>query len=310
MGPSREQVVGVVVTYFPDVAALRALIDAARPQAAALVVVDNTPATAAHRRCPPIDGVEIVAAGYNAGLAAGLNRGCEWARARGARFALLFDQDSVPAPDMAERLAAAWAAAAGSGLRVAAAGPRFADSRGARVYPFLRLGLLRNHEVMPQPEDEFVRTATLITSGCLISLAALDDAGPMDESLFIDNVDLEWGFRAQARGWALIGAPRAVLSHRIGDDHVAAPGWARWLGKDRAIRHGPDRLYYITRNRIRLYWRAHVPLAWKAQDLLRLPAKIVLSLWLAQDRAKTAKALARGVLDGFANRGGVMRRAL
>lgn len=309
MGPSREQVVGVVVTYFPDVAALRALVDAARPQTASLVIVDNTPATAAHRCCPPMDGVEIISTGFNAGLAAGLNRGCERARSRGARFVLLFDQDSVPAADMFERQAAAWAAATQSGLRVAAAGPRFADSRGARVFPFLRLGLLRNHEVVPRPEDEFVCTDTLITSGCLIAMAALDDAGPMDESLFIDNVDLDWGFRALARGWALIGAPRAVLSHRIGDEHVAAPAWARWFGKDRAIGHGADRLYYITRNRIRLYWRPHVPLAWKAQDLLRLPAKIVLSLWLAQDRAKVAKALARGVLDGVANRGGVMRRA-
>lgn len=309
MLPSREGVVGVVVAYFPDLAALRELVQAARPQVGSMVIVDNTPATAAHRSCPPIEGVEIVSTGFNAGLAAGLNRGCEWARARGAAFVLAFDQDSVPAADMFDRLASAWAAAVATGLRVAAAGPQFSDSRGARVFPFLRLGLLRNHEVVPGPSDEFVRTDTLITSGCLIALAALDDAGPMDETLFIDNVDLEWGFRARARGWALIGAPRALLAHSIGDEHVMAPSWARAFGKERAIRHGPERLYYITRNRIRLYWLPHVPLAWKAQDLLRLPAKIVLSVWLAQDRAAAAKALARGVLDGAANRGGVMRRS-
>lgn len=308
MFPSREQVVGVVVTYFPDLPALRQLVQAARPQVGSLVIVDNTPATAAHRCCPPMENVEIIANGFNTGLAAALNSGCEWARARGAAFVLLFDQDSVPAADMFDQLVSGWAAAAATGLRVAAAGPRFTDSRGARVFPFLRLGLLRNHEVVPDPGDEFVRTDTLITSGCLIALAALDDAGPMDESLFIDNVDLEWGFRARARGWALIGAPRALLAHSIGDEHVVAPRWARVFGKERVIRHGPERLYYITRNRIRLYWRPHVPLAWKAQDLLRLPAKIVLSVWLAQDRAAAARALARGVVDGAANRGGVMRR--
>jgi hypothetical protein len=37
---------------------------------------------------------------------------------------------------------------------------------------------------------------------------------------------------------------------------------------------------------------------------LRLPAKIALSLWIAPDRRAAAKALARGVVDGFANRGG------
>jgi rhamnosyltransferase len=309
MGPSRERVVGVVVAYFPDRAALRELVSAARPQLKDLVIVDNTPAAAGSRRCPPIEGVEILSSQANTGLAAGLNRGCAWAREQGAEFALLFDQDSVPASDMLDRLCAAWEAAAAAGLRVAAAGPRFIDSRGARVFPFLRLGVLRNHEVVPQPSDEFVRTDTLITSGCLVSLAALDDTGAMDESLFIDNIDLDWGFRARSRGWALIGAPRAVLSHRIGDDHVAAPRWARLFGKDQAIRHGPQRLYYITRNRIRLYWRPHVPLAWKAQDLLRLPAKIVLSIWLAQNRRASAQALRRGVVDGIADRGGVMRQS-
>lgn len=308
MGPSREEVVGVVVTYFPELPALRELLAAARPQVAALVIIDNTPADApAARRCPPMDGAEIVSLGFNAGLAAGLNRGCEWARSHGASFALLFDQDSVPAPDMVERVAAAWSAASTSGLRVAAAGPRFLDDRGARVFPFVRIGLLHNQVVVPGPSDEFVRTDILITSGCLLALGCMAEVGPMDESLFIDNVDLEWGFRARARGWALIGAPQATLKHRIGDEHVAAPRWARLLGKDRAIRHGPQRLYYMTRNRIRLYWLPHVPLAWKAQDLLRLPAKILLSLWLAEDRPRVARALARGVLDGLANRGGVRR---
>jgi rhamnosyltransferase len=307
MGPSREQVVGVVVTYFPDMPSLRELVAAAQPQVSALVVIDNTPATAAaERRCPALDGVEVISLAFNAGLAAGLNRGCEWARQRGASFALLFDQDSVPAPDMLERQATAWKAASASGLRVAAAGPRFTDNRGARVFPFLRIGALRNREVLPQTGDEFVPTDLLITSGCLIALDAFSDAGAMDESLFIDNVDIEWGFRARARGWTLIGAPQAILRHRIGDEHVAAPLLARLFGKHKAISHSPQRLYYITRNRIRLYWLPHVPLAWKAQDLLRLPAKIALSLWIAQDRRAMARALARGIVDGLANRGGVM----
>jgi rhamnosyltransferase len=306
VAPSPEQVAGVVVAHHPDLPALEQLLAAARPQLAALVVIDNTPAGAAVR-IPATPGVEHVALGFNAGVAAGLNQGCAWARAKGARFVLMFDQDSVPAADMLDRLIRAWNAAQAAGIRVAAVGPRFTDSRGAPVYPFLRVGVLRNQVLAPRPGDEFVRSDTLITSGCLVSLEALDDVGAMDETLFIDNVDLEWGFRAQRRGWALIGAPRATLEHHLGDDHVRAPLWARLFGKQVAIRHGPARLYYITRNRIRLYWMPHVPLAWKLQDLLRLPAKIVLSLWLAQDRRAAAAALARGVADGVANRGGAMR---
>jgi len=306
VAPLPLQVAGVVVAHHPDLPALQRLLAAARPQLAAMVVIDNTPADSAVP-LPAMPGVEQVSRGVNAGLAAGLNQGCEWARARGFRFVLLFDQDSVPAADMLAQLIRAWDAAERAGIRVAAAGPRYGDDRGAPVYPFLRVGTLRNKVVTPAPHDVFVRTDVLITSGCLVSLEALNDVGAMDESLFIDNVDLEWGFRAKHKGWALVGAPQALLEHRLGDEHVPAPWWARLFGKQMAIRHGPTRLYYITRNRIRLYWMRHVPTAWKLQDLLRLPGKILLGLWLAPDRGAAAAALARGVADGLANRGGAMR---
>jgi rhamnosyltransferase len=307
VSPSREQVAGVVVAHHPDLPLLEKLLSAAARQLDALVVIDNTPAGGGSTPFPAIPGVAHVARGINAGLAAGLNHGCEWARSKGASFVLMFDQDSLPAPEMLDELIRAWQAAEREGIRVAAAGPRFSDSRGAPVYPFLRVGMLANKVLVPQPSQVFVRTDMLITSGCLISLQALDDIGGMDESLFIDNVDLEWGFRAKQKGWALIGAPHAALEHRLGDDHVPAPGWARLFGKRMAIRHGPARLYYITRNRIRLYWMPHVPAAWKLQDLLRLPGKILLGLWLARDRPAALAALARGVVDGVANRGGAMR---
>jgi rhamnosyltransferase len=305
MLPSPEQVAAVVVAYHPDLVLLERLLAAVRAQVGAIVVVDNTPAAAgeAPLRLPP--GVHVISLGRNAGLAAGINRGCEFARAQGARFIILFDQDSEPATGMTQRLCEAWADASAHGHRLAAAGPRFQDDRGAHTAPFLRVGFPHNRIVDAGGGSRaFVDVDMLITSGCLVSTEALDDIGGMDESLFIDNVDIEWCFRARARGWDLVGAPLARLAHRLGDEHMTAPAWARALGKASAIRHAPVRLYYITRNRIRLYWMAHVPLAWKAQDLLRLPAKIALSLWIAPDRRAAAKALARGVVDGFANRGG------
>lgn len=306
--PSRIDAVAVVVAYHPDLGLLQRLLAAALPQVAHVVVVDNTPRAAGESLTGLPPGVELISLGRNAGLAAALNRGCEWAWAQGADFALLFDQDSLPAPDLVERLASAWQAATAAGLRVAAAGPRFVDERGARVPPFARVGALRLRPVTQLDGLEYVRTELLITSGCLIAREALLDAGAMDESFFIDNVDIEWGFRAQARGWSLIGAPGALLQHRIGDAHVPAPAWARLLGAQIVIQHAPVRLYYIMRNRIRLYRMPHVPLRWKSQDVLRLPAKVMLSLWQAGDRRSVAAALARGIVDGLANRGGAIRR--
>jgi len=304
MLPSPDQVAAVVVAYHPDLVLLERLFAAVRPQVGTIVVVDNTPAASGEASLQAPAGVHVLSLGANAGLAAGINRGCEFARAQGARFVLLFDQDSEPAAGMTQRLCEAWAAASAQGRGLAAVGPRFQDDRGAHTAPFLRVGFPRNRVLDTGGSQVFVDVDMLITSGSLVSIEALDDVGGMDDSLFIDNVDIEWCFRAKARGWDLAGAPLARLAHRLGDEHVPAPAWARALGKANAIHHSPVRLYYITRNRIRLYWMPHVPLAWKAQDMLRLPAKIALSLWIAPDRREAAKALARGVADGIANRGG------
>jgi hypothetical protein len=219
MAPLPEQVAGVVVAYHPDLPALQKLVTAARPQLSALVVIDNTPADAVVP-IPAIEGVEHISRGFNAGVAEGLNQGFAWARAKGAKFVLMFDQDSVPAHDMLDQLIAAWNAAEAAGVRVAAAGPRFADDRGATVYPFLRVRILRNKALVPQADEKFIRTDTLITSGCLVSLAAIDDAGGMDESLFIDNVDHRQrrsrvGLSCQAQG---LGAYRGS-TRRIAAPH-------------------------------------------------------------------------------------------
>ena len=39
----------------------------------------------------------------------------------------------------------------------------------------------------------------------------------MKESYFIDNIDLEWCFRAKSLGFDLVGTDAAVLYHAIGE---------------------------------------------------------------------------------------------
>jgi rhamnosyltransferase len=302
MHPTYEQIAAVIVSYHPEVGALTRLLKAISPQVWQVIVVDNSPDGAGATIAAGC-GALAIALGSNLGLAAGFNRGCDKARELGAAFVLLFDQDSEPVPDMVDQLCSAWAGAGErAGQRVAAAGPRFEDVRGGQPPSFLRVGFPRNREVQATGEL-WVRTDVLISSGCLINMEALRTIGPMDEGLFIDNVDIEWGFRALAKGWILIGAGRAILRHNIGDAHVPTPWWLP-LRRKKVIRHSPVRLYYIMRNRILLYWLPHVPFAWKAQDLLRLPGKLVLGVAVAQDRRGSAAALLLGMVHGALGRRG------
>ena len=240
---ARPSVCAVVVTYRPDVAPLRAAMTAVRPQVQALVVVDNA-SSAIEAALADADAV-LLRQPRNVGLAQAQNVGIDWAREHGHTHVVILDQDSVPAPGMVDALLGAWQDLSRT-TRVGAVGPRFHDPCEDRDAPFVRVAFPMSHKLWCDATTRYVQSDFLISSGALIPLSVLDDVGGMDDALFIDNVDLEWSFRARSRGYSLFGVCGALMEHRLGDDRQALPG-----GRQQVV-HGPARLYFIMRNRIAL----------------------------------------------------------
>ncbi|HEU4855885.1 MAG TPA: glycosyltransferase family 2 protein [Rhodanobacteraceae bacterium] len=291
-------VCAVVVTYHPDRALLEAQLRALEAQVAGVVVVDNaTPGTAVHEACAAHPVAELLALPENIGLAAALNAGIARARLKpGVGCVLLMDQDSVPEPGMVPALQAALARQS-EGRRVAAVGACFHDPREGADAPFVAIRFPVNRQLRCDGRCDAIACDFLITSGSLIPLAALDEVGAMDASLFIDNVDLEWCFRAVDKGYALFGACGARMLHH----HGAAR--RRLLGVPRGIVvHAPVRLFYMMRNRVLLYRRAYTPRRWIAQDLPRLVVKFVLFALLVPPRRKNLRCMLAGLRAGIAGR--------
>lgn len=294
-------VCAVIVSYHPDAAALQHLIEIVAPQTAAVVLVDNASDGNWHDgigRALSAAGGALLRQGENIGLAAAQNLGIDWARGHGYGYVLLLDQDSEPTEGMVASLVGALHRLSATG-RVAAVGPRFHDLREHRDAPFVRLGFPLNQKLWCAEEAQAVACDFLISSGMLIPLEVLDQVGPMDAGLFIDNVDLEWGFRARAQGFALYGVCAAMLHHRLGDARRRLP----W-GLGQVVVHGPSRLYYMMRNRLLLYRTPHVPRVWKAQDMLRVPAKLFLFGLLIRPRRHNLRCMLRGLWDGLRGRRG------
>lgn len=293
-------VCAVVVSYHPDPLVIRSLVETVALQVGAVVLVDNGSVGAWQSAMAEIlqaGGGAVLDQPHNMGLASAQNIGIGWARGHGYRQVLLLDQDSEPGEEMVVALQRALAMLSASG-KVAAVGPRFHDLREDRDAPFVRLGFPLNRKAWCVIGTPHVRCDFLISSGALIPMAVLDQIGPMDAGLFIDNVDMEWGFRAQAHGYALYGVCAATMRHRLGDARRALP-----LG-GRIVVHGPLRLYYMMRNRLLLYQMAHVPLVWKAQDMLRVPAKLFLFGVLIGPRLRNLHCMLRGLWDGLRGRCG------
>lgn len=297
-------VCAVVVTHRPDALLLARALEAVAPQVDALVVFDNGSGDAALAAMQPVvamQGGVLLHSAANVGLAEGFNRGIAHARAAGHGFVLLLDQDSVAGPGMVGTLVAAYQRLAGPDrdtAPVGAVGAQFVDARSGMPGPFVRIGFPFNRRITGRP-GECIECDFLISSGCLVPTAVLDAVGDMDTSLFIDNVDLDWSFRARQAGYRLFGVCDARMQHCIGDRLLRS----RWVPTGVLV-HGPARLYYMMRNRLLLYRRPHVPGAWVAQDMLRLCGKIVRMSLLVPPRGRNLRAMLAGLRDGLLGRSG------
>jgi len=288
-------VVAVVVTYQPKESVLEQLLDALVPQVTSVVLVDNGSNfdLEGWNDERGIYSVELQRLGENKGIAVAQNVGIEWARTRGAAFVLLMDQDSIPAPDMVEKLMTSILEQSSP----AAAGPRYLDERQNNPPPFIRFRGLHLERCVCSTKDSVVPVDYLIASGCLIPITVLDTVGWMRDDLFIDYVDIEWGLRARHHGFQSFGVCSAHMQHSLGDHPI------RLFGMNFPL-HSPLRHYYHFRNAVLLSKEPWVPLNWKLVNGWRMCLKYVFYSLFAKPRMAHARMMSIGVWHGLVGKAG------
>ncbi len=302
----KPPILAVIVTYYPELQALARLISALKEQVEMLLIVDNgSPsefcAWISSEECP---GITSLFMRENLGVAGAHNRAIEWARGKGFSYAIFFDQDSLPARDMVSVLYAAERELLESGKNVAVVGPQFYDPRYLRAAPFIQLNGWKINRVSCNKAEgvSSVHCAEyLITSGSLIRFSVLDAVGPMDESLFIDYVDIEWGLRAKSLGYQCFGICAAKMRHSLGDRAIV---WkdGKWIAPIPV--HSPLRNYYLFRNAILLYKRKYAALPWVLNDAYRLMLKYGFYSIFTSPRLQNFKMMSLGLWHGILGRHG------
>lgn len=294
---SDSPICAIVVTFNPDVEVLVNLLRQIDNNDCDYIVIDNASGNVAEyagvltssKRCQA-----LVRLDENLGLATALNLGLRRATESGYRFALLFDQDSDIGASYCSDMLQAWDEAVSTvGERVAAIGPRLQDPDTGRRTPFRAFDrMFFRSDRRPTPGSSLCHTGFLITSGTLMPLRVLDDIGFMREDYFIDNIDLEWCFRARSCGYELFGTDNAVLYHRIGE-----PSANVLVRHGILVKHSPLRSYYSTRNRINLYRKKYAPLGWKLRDVCRFVLKSSALLLFSRQRVEYWRQIQRGIHD-------------
>ncbi|WP_298965301.1 glycosyltransferase family 2 protein [uncultured Methylobacterium sp.] len=276
------------VLYRPTPAHLDTLAGLAA-RAPAAYLYDNGGLDAAGRaRLAAIPGLRLLGDGRNAGIARGLNAAAEAALADGRRHLLLLDQDATPGPDLPARLLAALERLTATGAQVAVVGPQPRAGEGAHKAPRYpaRPGVV--------PVGSLEPVDFLATTGSLIALDAYRAVGPFRDDFFIDGVDLEWCFRAWARGWSCWADRDTGIVHHVGGGVIRA----RFLPVAMPRQSVPRMATYL-RNSVYAWRLAHVPWRWRLRQAAYLPLQAGLYWADAGYRPAVLAGLGRGVLDGL-----------
>ena len=301
------KVCAIIVTFYPDISRLIGLLDVVGSQVDSIVIIDNTSSESAlvrecAKRC---ESTTYIGNEDNIGIAAAHNLGVEFAQSLSfITHVLLLDQDSMPARDMVDCLVRSDNNLRSQGKRVGAVGPQAVNLQTGLAEPLLmKNGWWVTKDRCRQGSDSDVHEALyLISSGSLISLNILAQIGLMDESFFIDLVDVEWGFRTRSKGYSLFVVCAARMSHSVGDkgDLSVIPF--------KITRHGPERLYYQWRNYFLLIRKRYVFIGWSLYYLVRhLVPRFFLFALVSPPRLLNAKMMLLGFMHGVEGKKGARR---
>ena len=283
-------VAGIVV-YHPDEAALICMAATVAADVAEIVVYANSPVEDGleQRLRAAVAGttLSVMRPGRNVGLGAAYNELLRHACARQAVFLFILDQDSLPEDHAVGRLADLHATLWARGERPAIVGPSPESEHGQNMSARGRAGA-----------DGFdaVRTDVVISSGSLVRCAVVDEVGPFREDFFIDAIDLEWGMRANARGFSIWFARGVRMDHRLGRGGIRLPFGVVMTEQP------PRRLYTYLRNQLVMMRLPHVPGRHKIKVLLTMPARLAIYLIRSRFSRETRIAIARGLVDGYRQR--------
>lgn len=220
-------IAGVVILYHPDESVI-GNIQTYLPYIDKLYVADNTEGNLSPvaSQLMTYKKIQLLYDGSNEGIARRLNEAAQLAIEAGYNWLLTMDQDS----HFEESELQQYLLCAGSFL--------YKDTTAMFGVAYEK----RSSET----ECNGREAVQLITSGSIVNLKLYDAIGGFDEALFIDEVDLEYCYRAIIKGYKIIRFSNVFMVHHLGS--VSYHKSLKNLANSPRVLHSPVRLYYMVRN--------------------------------------------------------------
>jgi rhamnosyltransferase len=220
-----EKVFGVVILYNPS-DDIKQNILCYLHKVEKLFIFDNSERVVDRKLEELGDKVIVIADGVNRGISARLNAAARAAITEGGKWLLTMDQDSFFSETVLEQY---W------------------DCINKFDYKDeISMFGVEYEKANDHPGCEWEVTTQLITSGSMVNLLLYPAIGGFDEQLFIDEVDAEYCFKSNQKGYRTVKLKNIFLNHSLGV--VSTHRSLKSFKKTPRTLHSPLRVYYMIRN--------------------------------------------------------------
>jgi rhamnosyltransferase len=250
------------------------------------VIVDNSEER--HFESQQVNLMNYIFLGQNKGIAHAQNVGIQHILQHiPSDYIVFMDQDSRWEDDYVQKITSEYGSLLEKGIRLSALGPMvYRRETGEEYKSIIHKKTFLN--------DDFILRKHIISSGCCIRRELFQEAGTFEDMLFIDFVDDEWCWRANAKGYVCGITPHVRISHSIGRKEIH-------IGKYVIIISAPFRYYYQYRNYLILARRGYVPLQWKISYAIKYFARFFYFPVFVDNGKECWKFMWRGIKDGIKN---------
>lgn len=287
--------VAVVILYNPNLKKLQYLFESIYFQINAIVFVDNSPTPQAQTdnqnwlKNLNQSNCHYVSLGDNLGIATAQNKGIEYAKNNGFDFVLLLDQDSVLPNNMVQNLFLSYQVLTHTEKKIAVVAPCFIDEKTQQYSKIFKRSRYLPKKIIPTGE-KVIEVDYAIASGSLIHLDVFSQVGGLNDSLFIDWVDIEWCYRARQYGFKSYVIPQAIMQHSLGDEII----------QDLNISlHSDFRNYFIVRNSLYLALYSKLPMNFRIIQLFKTPLYVLFYSYHSKKPFYSLKLLLIAIKDAI-----------